>query len=73
MSISKEERLKAILNVRNRLNHIPLGINREIDIFEEQMNKALRRIDKMSYLAKKFSGVELAEILEAYNRLINPS
>ncbi|MDF2613318.1 MAG: hypothetical protein K0S71_1104 [Clostridia bacterium] len=72
MSQNKEEILKSILSMRRRLTHIKLDINREIDIFEEQMNKSLKRIDKISYLSKKFSIAELTETHKAYEKLVNP-
>jgi len=72
MSQNKEEILKSILSMRRRLSHIKLDINREIDIFEEQMNKSLKRIDKISYLSKKFSIVELKETHKAYEELAGP-
>lgn len=71
MNYNKEEVLKEILGIRRRLNAIERDVTREIDIFEEQMEKSLRRIDKISYLAKKFSAAELQDILDAYEALLN--
>lgn len=73
MGQSKDEILKSILSMRRRLTHISLGLNREIDVFEEQMNKALKRIDKISYLSKKFSIVELEDTHRAYEALFSPN
>ncbi|WP_070000064.1 hypothetical protein [Cellulosilyticum sp. I15G10I2] len=73
MSTNKEEILKAILSIRRRLSHIQLGLTREIDIFEEQVNKSLRRIDTISYLSKKFSLAELIQTQKAYDELMNPT
>lgn len=73
MSGSKEEILKTILSLRRRLSRIEMGINREIDVFEEQMNKSLKRIDKVSYLSKKFSMAELIEIQKAYEAVVYPN
>ena len=72
MAESKEEILKSILSIRRRLSSVKLDINREIDIFEEQMNKSLKRIDKISYLSSKFSIAELLQTQKAYEELIHP-
>jgi uncharacterized protein YfkK (UPF0435 family) len=71
MNQNKEEILKEILGIRRRLNAVKRDVTREIDIFEEQMEKSLRRIDKISYLSKKFSAAELQGIHEAYEALLN--
>lgn len=62
----KETVLKEILNIR-RKRTIPkdTGI-REIEIFEEQVEKSLRRIEQTKYLAKKFNIEELMAIHKAY-------
>ncbi len=72
MSESKESLIKSVLSMRRRLSSIPSSGNREIEIFEEQMSKSLKRIDKVSYLSKKFSLADLAEIHKAYEELISP-
>lgn len=70
MNTNKKEILESILNTRRRLKHIPSDSTREVDIFEEQLSKSLKRIDQISYLSKKFSLVELADTLEAYEQLL---
>jgi hypothetical protein len=72
MSESKEELIKSILSIRRRLSYIKTDINREIDIFEEQMKKSLKRINKISYLSTKFSTAELIETHQAYETLLSP-
>lgn len=65
----KESVLKEILSIRRR-RHIPkdTGI-REIEIFEEQVEKSLRRIEQERYLAKKFNLEELVAIHKAYEEV----
>ncbi len=72
MSENKAEILKAILSIRRKLSHIKLDVNREVDRFEEQFNKSLKRIDKIGYLSAKFTVVELIQTQKAYEALINP-
>lgn len=66
---SKETLIKEIISIRRRLRSIPTDETREIERFEEQLSKALRRVDQTSYLAKKFDYEELQAIKEAYSTL----
>ncbi len=66
---SKETLIKDILSIRRRLSRIPTDETREIERFEEQISKSLRRVDQASYLAKKFDYEELEAIKEAYTNL----
>ena len=69
MSSPKETTVKEILSIRRRLSRIPTDETREIELFEEQITKSLRRIDPNSYLAKKFDMRELEAIKESYRSL----
>lgn len=66
---SKETLIKDILSIRRRLSRIPSDETREIERFEEQISKSLRRVDQTSYLAKKFDYEELEAIKESYTNL----
>ena len=69
MSSPKETIIKEIISIRRRLSKVPTDETREIELFEEQLSKAMRRIDQNSYLAKKFDMRELEAIKEAYRSL----
>lgn len=69
MSSPKETIIKEILSIRRRLSKVPTDETREIELFEEQIAKSLRRVDQNSYLAKKFDMRELEAIKEAYRSL----
>lgn len=69
MSIPKETMIKEILSMRRRLRKVPTNETREIELFEEQITKSLRRADQISYLVKKFDRKELESIREAYSSL----
>lgn len=73
MEKNKEEILKDILSLRRRVNITKGEGIREIEIFEEQLNKSLKRIEQTRYLGKKFNTDELLEIYKAYENLRNPS
>ena len=66
---SKESLIKEIISIRRRLSKVPTDETREIERFEEQLSKALRRVDQASYLAKKFDYEELEAIKSAYSTL----
>nr|WP_302597629.1 hypothetical protein [uncultured Cellulosilyticum sp.] len=66
---SKETLIKDILSIRRRLSRIPTDETREIERFEEQLSKSLRRVDQVSYLAKKFDYEELEATKESYQGL----
>ncbi len=66
---SKEALIKDIISIRRRLSRIPSDETREIERFEEQLSKSLRRVDQASYIAKKFDYEELEQIKEAYQSL----
>lgn len=69
MSSPKETIIKEILSIRRRLSKVPTDETREIELFEEQITKSMRRVDQTSYLAKKFDKRELEAIKEAYGTL----
>lgn len=69
MNNSKDAMIKDILSIRRRLSKLPVEGSREIEIFEEQISKSLRRIDQVSYLAKKFDRQEIESIQRAYEGL----
>ncbi|MGL5675535.1 MAG: hypothetical protein ACRDDX_03900 [Cellulosilyticaceae bacterium] len=65
----KESVLKELLSLRRRRN-VPKNTGiREIEIFEEQVEKSLRRIEQQRYLAKKFNLEELVAIHKAYEEV----
>ncbi|WP_054739821.1 hypothetical protein [Cellulosilyticum ruminicola] len=66
---SKEALIKEIISIRRRLSCIPKDETRDIERFEEQLSKSLRRVDQASYIAKKFDYEELEQIKEAYQSL----
>lgn len=67
--MNKEELIKDILSIRRRVNVDKGRGTREIDIFEEQVAKSLKRIEQAKYMAKKFNEEELVEIHKAYDAL----
>lgn len=70
MALEKEAMIKNILSLRRRID-IKKGEGiREIEIFEEQYEKALRRIERDRYLAKKFNQEELSAIILAYEKIL---
>ena len=67
--MNKEQIVKDILNIRRRVN-VAKGENlREIQVFEEQVEKSLKRIEEAIYIAKKFTEQDLIEIQRAYESL----
>lgn len=67
--MNKEQMVKDILSVRRRVN-IAKGKNiREIEIFEEQVEKSHKRIEQARYISKKFNEDELVRIQNAYESL----
>lgn len=69
MTFSKEKFIKDILSIRRKVNVKKGEGIREIELFEEQYEKSLRRVEQEKYLAKKFNQEELERILEAYESL----
>lgn len=67
--MNKEELIKDILSIRRRVDVSKGRGLREIDVFEEQIEKSLKRIEQAKYLAKKFNEQELVEIHQAYDNL----
>lgn len=63
---SKEQVLKDIMDIRKRIDVNKGAGIREIDVFEEQVAKSVKRIEQSRYLAKKFNQAELEEIHRAY-------
>lgn len=69
MAVGKEKLIKDILSARRKVN-IKNGQGiREVELFEEQYEKSLRRIEGDRYLAKKFSQEELEQTLKVYESL----
>lgn len=67
--MNKEQMVKDILSVRRRVN-VTKGRNiREIETFEEQVEKSHKRIEQARYIAKKFNEDELVRIQNAYESL----
>ena len=69
MSSPKETIVKEVLSIRRRKSVIPTNETREIELFEAQIQKSLKRVDPTSYLAKKFDMAELEGIRESYKSL----
>ena len=69
MAFSKEKFIKDILSTRRKVNVKKGEGIRKIELFEEQYEKSLRRVEQEKYLAKKFNQEELERILEAYESL----
>ena len=69
MTFSKEKFIKDILSIRRKVNVKKGEGIREIELFEEQYEKSLRRVEQEKYLAKKFNQEELERTLEAYESL----
>lgn len=68
---NKEDVLKEIMSIRRRYDTSKGAGIREIDVFEEQVAKSIKRIEQNKYLAKKFNKEELDEIYKAYKDLIS--
>lgn len=65
----KERLIKDIISLRRRVD-VKKGMGiREIELFEEQYEKSLRRVEQDRYLAKKFNQEELSQIYSAYEAL----
>lgn len=69
MSSPKETIVKEVLSIRRRKSVIPTNETREIELFEAQIQKSLKRADPTSYLAKKFDMIELEGIRDSYKSL----
>lgn len=69
MELSKDQIIRDIMSIRRRIDVTKGEGIREIDIFEEQISKSIKRIEQAKYLAKKFNQVELEEVHKAYNDL----
>ncbi len=65
----KEQLIKQIMSIRERMKPGKGAGIREIDVFEEQVQKSIKRIEQGRYLAKKFNEEELKEILETYEKV----
>lgn len=70
MAFSKEKFIKDILSIRRKVDVKKGEGIREIELFEEQYEKSLRRVEQEKYLAKKFNQEELERTLEAYESLV---
>lgn len=69
MAQGKEKLIKDIISLRRRVDVTKGTDIREIEIFEEQYGKSLRRVEQDKYLAKKFNQEELVQIYNAYETL----
>lgn len=69
MTQGKEKLIKDIISLRRRLDVTKGSGVREIEIFEEQYEKSLRRVEQDRYLTKKFNQEELVQIYSAYEAL----
>lgn len=69
MQGSKEQLISDIMSIRRRIDVSKGAGIREIDVFEEQVAKSVKRIEQSRYLAKKFNQIELEEIHAAYTAL----
>ena len=69
MTQGKEKLIKDIISLRRRLDVTKGSGVREIEIFEEQYEKSLRRVEQNRYLTKKFNQEELVQIYSAYEAL----
>ncbi|MEF9959973.1 MAG: hypothetical protein RR448_01965 [Niameybacter sp.] len=67
--MNKEQIVKDILSTRRRVNVAKGRDIREIEIFEEQVEKSLKRIEQARYISKKFTEDELVNIQNAYESL----
>lgn len=67
--MNKEALIKDIMSIRRRIDVSRGRGTREIDVFEEQVEKSLKRIEQGRYLAKKFNEEELMQIYNAYENL----
>lgn len=70
MVLGKEQLIKDIMSMRRKVNVKKGEGIREIELFEEQYEKSLRRVEQEKYLAKKFNQEELERTLKAYEGLI---
>ncbi|MHC1748150.1 MAG: hypothetical protein AB9856_07160 [Cellulosilyticaceae bacterium] len=69
MEANKEQIIKEIMSIRRRVNLSKGSDIREIEVFEEQVQKSIKRIEQGRYLAKKFNQEELGQTLKAYESL----
>ncbi len=69
MAQDKEVLIKDIMSIRRRKTIPKQSAIREIDIFEEQVEKSIKRIEQVRYLAKKFNYEELEAIHRVYAAL----
>lgn len=70
MAVGKEKLAKDIISARRKVDVRKGEGIREIEIFEEQYEKSLRRVEQEKYLAKKFNQEELEQTLKAYQSLV---
>ena len=70
MVVGKEKLIKEIMSARRKVDVRKGQDIRWIELFEEQYEKSLRRVEQEKYLAKKFNQEELERILEAYRSLM---
>lgn len=70
MALGKEKLIKDIISARRKVNVKKGEGIREIELFEEQYEKSLRRVEQEKYLAKKFNQEELEQTLKAYEGLV---
>lgn len=70
MALEKDQLIKEILGLRRRVSLKEISGNREIEIFEEQYEKSLKRLEGVRYMAKKFNQEELKAVKQAYEALL---
>lgn len=70
MVLGKEKLVKDIISARRRVDVRKGEGIREIEIFEEQYEKSLRRVEQEKYIAKKYNQEELEQTLKAYQSLV---
>lgn len=70
MAVGKEKLIKDIISTRRKVDVKKGDGIREIELFEEQYEKSLRRVEQEKYLAKKFNQDELEKTLKAYEDLM---
>lgn len=70
MALGKERLIQEIMGIRRRVD-VRKGMDvRAIELFEEQYEKSLRRVERDKYIAKKFNQEELEQTLKAYEALL---
>lgn len=66
---TKEQLIKQIMYIRERMTPGKGAGLRDVDVFEEHVQKSIKRIEQNRYLAKKFNEEELKHILQTYEEV----